>query len=169
MFPVPPYCPEGLPNLIWEALTNKSLDKIRGLYVKAIHEVHYTDSTIMAFMYKNKVYRVVNNPPQKYPVSVLPPECVPVFEEYLQELLKYKDNRQLFKACFGSLVRHLNSAQDLRNVLPDTFVNKMGWDTEISRSAPLDTLKFQNMIPFNQYREIVIPLFDWYLGMELMS
>lgn len=168
MFPIPPYCPEGLSNLIWGALADKSLDKIGQLRFKAIREVHHTDCTIMRFIHKGEIFQITNFPPKNSPINVLPPNCVTMFEEFYQERQKYRDNQQLFKACFGSLVRHLNSAQDLRNILPDTFVNKMGWDTEISRSASLDALKFQNMIPFNQYREIVIPLFDWYLGMELM-
>lgn len=165
------YHPVKLTDAIWEKLTKKMQEDKRNCWskVEAAVSVCRIDPLADRISYKGETHFVTSQirGRHSYPVP-LPESCHSIMDMYMAKRDKLDEDYRTFKSCFGSLVPHLRSQQDLRNILPDTFVNRIGFLSDVPRTMAIEDMSFQNMTPFNQYREIIIPLIDWYLGMELM-
>lgn len=157
-----------LTNAIWENLTKRMQEDKNICWNKIVISVNQIDPSANRISYKGKTHlvaQIMGRPP--YPIP-LPESCHSIMDRYIAKKTKLDMDYEVFKSCFGSLVPHLRSQQDLRNILPDTFINHNGFLSDVPRTTAIEDMSFQNMTPFNQYREIILPMFDWYLGMELI-
>lgn len=162
------YHPVKLTFAIWGKLTWKVRMDSENYWDKVVVSVNQIDPTATRISYKGETHFVSPIGGRiSYPIS-LPESCHSTMDKYIAKRTKLDEDYRTFKSCFGSLVPHLRSQQDLRNILPDTFINRVGFLSDVPRTVAIEDMSFQNMTPFNQYREIIIPLIDWYLGMELM-
>jgi len=163
-----PYKPIQLSKFLWKLLSERmELDKQKSLY-SVISAVQKIDPNIIRFSYKGETHFTVQSMGMAPYPTPLPESCHGLMDTYLAKRAKLDEDEKLFISCFGSMVPHLKSKQDLRNILPDTFINKTSTLGDMERTIPLGDMAFQNMTPFNQYRELIIPMIDWYLGMELI-
>ena len=162
------YHPISLTNGIWERLTKRMQEDKEICWNNVVVAVTKANPSILRFSYKGETHSIAqfrgSNP---FP-SPLPESCYPIMDTYIAKRTKLDTDYEVFKSCFGSLVPHLRSSQDLRNILPDTYINRTGFISVVPRTMAIEDMSFQNMTPFNQYREIILPMFDWYLGMELI-
>ena len=157
-----------LTNAIWENLTKKMQEDKNICWNKVVISVNQIDPSANRISYKGETQFVAQTREQySYPIS-LPESCHSIMDTYIAKRTKLSMDYEVFRSCFGSLVPHLRSQQDLRNILPDTFINRNGFLSDVPRTMAIEDMSFQNMTPFNQYREIILPMFDWYLGMELI-
>lgn len=162
------YHPIILTDAIWGSLTKRMQEDKKIYWDKVVVSVRQLEPSATRFSYKGKTYFTVPTIGQySYPIP-LPESCHSTMDTYIAKRTKLDMDYGVFKSCFGSLVSHLRSQQDLRNILPDTFINRVGFLPDVPRTMAIEDMSFQNMIPFNQYREIILPMFDWYLGMELL-
>lgn len=162
------YLPVKLTNAIWERLTKRMQEDKEICWNKVVVSVNQIDPSAIRFSYKGETHFVAQTRGlQSYPIP-LPESCHSIMDTYIDKRTKLDMDYAVFKACFGSLVPHLRSQQDLRNILPDTYINRSGFLSDVPRTVAIEDMSFQNMTPFNQYREIILPMFDWYLGMELL-
>lgn len=162
------YRPVMLSNAIWNRLTRRMQEDRDICWNKVVVSVNQLEPSANRISYKGETHIVAQTRGYlSYPVS-LPESCHSIMDTYIAKRNRLDKDYAVFKSCFGSLVPHLRSQQDLRNILPDTFINRVGFLSNVPRTVAIEDISFQNMTPFNQYREIILPMFDWYLGMELI-
>lgn len=160
------YDPAKLSGLLWKNITHRSYLESSKIYNDVVNSVHKIDPTIIRFSYKGETYFIAESKGRLPFPTPLPESCHELMGTYLRKTAKLEEDKAVFLSCFGSLVPHIKSKQELRNILPDTLIHKLSW-TE-PRTVELEDMSFQNMTPFNQYREVIMPMIDWYLGMELI-
>lgn len=160
------YDPMKLSEHLWNNISHRSYVESSKIYNDVVSCVHKIDPTIIRFSYKGQSYFVFETKERLSFPTPLPEQCHVLMDNYLRKRTKLEEDKSVFLSCFGSLVPHIKSKQDLRNILPDTLVHKLGW-TE-PRTVELGDVSFQNMTPFNQYKEFILPMIDWYIGMELI-
>lgn len=162
------YHPTNLTHTIWQKLTKKMQEDRDACWNKIVISVNQSDPSASLISYKGEIYIIAQTRGHVPYPTPLPESCHSIMDTYRAKRNKLDTDYGVFKACFGSLVPHLRSEQDLRNILPDTFINRVGFLSNVPRTMAIEDMSFQNMTPFNQYREIILPMFDWYLGMELI-
>lgn len=86
----------------------------------------------------------------------------------IMDLLKsFSKDQNTFKRLFGSILTEVTTAQELKNLLPDSLFSKQRILVDLQRTQKTEDMTFNNKILFDQYLNHALPLIDYYLGMEL--
>lgn len=164
----------ALINLFWGNIEKPYTDEMDELLYEA-RKLHCLkqNSVTTHFNYRGVTYMVTPLAPNRRasPIEVAPlaEDAIPFMDRYLELKEQITEDGSKFAHIFGSILSGVGSSQDIRDLLPDTYVQRYISDTRVlPRSKEISEISFCTSFLLKQYEEIIVPMIDYYIGMELI-
>lgn len=126
-------------------------------------------SNYCGFSHNGKLYPT-NEYTRKEAKWVKPPESlVDAFDMVLLQQKVLNQDWQDMGRCIGSIMSLCKSAQDIRNALPDTLINKLeSQSITEARTIPIEEFPIASKFLKKAYLEEILPKIDYYLAIQLL-
>lgn len=154
---------------LWALISELYRSDLNTLMSNVIEEHVTNNPNASHFFYKghtylaNKWVKPINSVP-------LTPSAVEDMQKYMDIDNRLKEHQSLFVSIIGSMLLGAKTYQDLRNILPDEFVNffSANINFNLPRTVEIEDIPFCTSHVLAQHQKIIIPMVNYYIGMELV-
>lgn len=147
---------------------SKSYDKVFDLFELTLHPSDHI-SHHKGFTYKGKLYPNPYSPTRGSKWATPTGKVLEALEFHLYQCEVMDKDWDTMSKCIGSVMSLCTTSQDIRNLLPDTLINKMASNTiPETRTMEIEDFPIESVFLKKAYIEVVLPKIDYYLALQLL-
>lgn len=165
-----PLKPAAIAKSVWDIGTKHYRGYAESMYIDFMHKLIEKYPDKKNAIYRDRVFLLARSHDEMYSKT----GSVIITDDFQEEALNiisliegFSKDQNTFKRLFGSILTEVTTAQELKNLLPDSLFSKHRILVDLQRTQKTEDMTFSNKILFDQYLNHALPLIDYYLGMEL--
>lgn len=165
-----PLKPAAIANTVWNMSTEYYHEYAHSMYIDFIYKLMEKFPDKKNAIYRDRVFLLARSHDELHSKT----GSIIITDEFQEEVLHiisliegFSKDQNTFKRLFGSILTEVTTAQELKNLLPDSLFSKHRILVDLQRTQKTEDMAFNNKILFDQYLNHALPLIDYYLGMEL--
>lgn len=165
-----PLKPSAIANSVWDMSAGYYQKYAKLMYQDFVYKLVEKFPQKKNAIYQDRVFLLAHNPKDlgtKTGSVIITDELQEEAARITNLIERFSKDQNTFKKLFGSLLTEVTTAQELKNLLPDSLFFKRRILVDLQRTQKTEDMAFNNKILFEQYLEHALPLIDYYLGMEL--